>query len=286
MKEVLIFIVQALPLAFLSRIFGIISRISHPHWLSLSILRFYTHQYQVDLGEAGKDLSEYKNLNEFFTRSLKPGIRPLASGRKTVVCPVDGLFSAYGTVNQGTLIQAKGRQYLLNDLLLNCQEQERFIGGSYCLLYLSPKDCHRIFSPYNLEVLGYTYIPGKLLPVNEWSIKNINKVFVRNERLITFLSYKDTIMACIMIGATNVGSFRVHYDKNIRTNYWNRSFYSHRYQKQNSQRPKLETGQEFGYFEMGSSVLLLFEKDSFVLAKGKQAPLPVRYGEKLGELKF
>ena len=278
MKQILLFFLWILPTAFLSRLFGIFSRIHFPAPLQTLIIKFYVWLYDVNLKEAQKSIGQYKSLNEFFTRALKNKSRPLAKGKDSLISPVDGVLSGMGKIHRGQLLQAKGRGYSLAELLGNSEYTKPFLGGYYLLFYLSPKDCHRIYSPLALKVFAYNYIPGRLLPVNELAVRTISKLFVRNERLISLFHCKNKIAAMVMVGASNVGSMRVPYDKHLYTNSWRSKAHSRAYKKPLS----FARGAEFGRFEMGSTVILLFEKNSFKPSQSLRTPRSVQYGEMLG----
>ena len=278
MKQVLLFFLWILPTAFLSRLFGIFSSIHFPALIQGLIIKFYVWLYDVNLKESQKGIKQYKSLNEFFTRALKSKSRPLSKGKNSLISPVDGVLSGIGKIHRGRLLQAKGREYSLAELLGSPDYTKPFLGGYYLLFYLSPKDCHRIYSPLALKVLAYNYIPGRLLPVNELAVRTLSKLFVRNERLISLFHCKNKIAAMVMVGASNVGSMRVNYEKSLYTNSWQRKAHSKHYQ-----RPfPFSRGAEFGRFEMGSTVILLFEKNMLRLSRGILAPKPVCYGEMLG----
>ena len=278
MKQLLLFFLRILPTALLSRLFGIFSRARFPPPLQNFIIKVYARLYNVNLSEAGKSIEQYKSLNEFFTRSLKKGSRPLAKGKNTLISPVDGVLSGMGRIHNDSLLQAKGMKYSLEDLLGEHEYTKRFIWGHYLLFYLSPKDCHRIYSPLGMRVFAYDYIPGRLLPVNEGAAQSIPRLFARNERLVSLFHCKDKIAAMVMVGASNVGSFRVNYEKNLYTNTWQRKAHRHVYEKAIA----FSRGAEFGRFEMGSTVILLFENKTFQPVFGLGIPKLVHYGEMLG----
>ena len=278
-------ILQIFPTSLLSRLFGLFSKICFPSPIQIIILKLYASYFKLRLDEAEKGIHEYKSLQEFFTRKLKKGIRKTAKGRNICVSPVDGIISHYGKISESTALQIKKKTYTIKELLGDTRHSKHFIGGDYFIFYLSPRDCHRIYSPFDLKVLGYNYVPGRLMPVNEIAVLNVQKLFAKNERLVSFISdtkYGGRVCAMVKVGATNVGSISVSYDPNIATNGWSKKASAHNYEQQ----AKFGIGEEFACFEMGSTVILFFEKDTLKLAKKIKAPQYVQYGTLLGKMKL
>ena len=290
-----LFLLCTLPMALLSRLFGIFSRIHFPAPIQRAILSLYAWKYNVNCEEAEKPLSKYKNLNEFFTRSLKAKTRSLHKGATSFISPVDGKITRFGTIQSDTLsyfVSVKNNPYTMEELIKGTPSSdtstssdsgiystEDFIDGSYAILYLSPKDCHRIYTPFDSYVLGYSYVPGRLLPVQEWISQKLPSLFVRNERLVSFLSYKNTKIAMIKVGATNVGSIRVSYDTSIQTNSWWRMQSFCEYKKP----IPVKKGDEFARFEMGSTVILLFPKKTIQFSRDIRISRTVHCGQKIAD---
>ncbi len=277
------FLIYILPLELLSRFFGYFSRISFYPPLQKLLIKYYIKTYKVNCQEAGKPIEEYKSLSDFFVRSLKTKLRPLAmpKDKNLVSSPVDATLSVYGNIKNNTLIQAKKYFYTIEELLQDHLLAAKFLNGTYLVFYLSPSDCHRIFSPINAKVLLTAHIRGKLFPVNEWAVNKINKLFVRNERIVTLLETPSKKKcAVVMIGATNVGSIHLHYDKSMISNTWNRNSKTNTY----TNPIPLKRGEELGYFAMGSTVILLFENKLFKAKTKLETGAPIQYGEKIGTL--
>ena len=212
MSTLLRYILYLLPLAFLSRLFGVFSRIQFPKNLQLYINNYYACLFQLNMSEASQKLDEYKSLNALFVRQLKPSVRTIPKKEaKAILSPVDGKMYSSGKLEEKTLLTIKQQHYIMAELLLASEKSQFFLGGSYQIFYLSPKDCHRIFSPCDANITGYHYISGKLFPVNEWAVAHIPALFTRNERLILWLEHKKKEMALIAVGATNVGSIHFNY---------------------------------------------------------------------------
>jgi len=179
--------------------------------------------------------------------------RPIADGENIIVSPVDALVASVGIATGGKLIQAKGSEYTLASLLDDPEEGRAFDGGAYVTLYLSPRDYHRIHAPASGTIQGYTYIPGELWPVNRLGVRYVPELFCTNERLVTFLSTAAGEVAVVKVGAMCVGRIRASYDDVL--THSGRAGARKRYE----QSIPVEKGGELGMFELGSTVVLLFQ---------------------------
>ena len=150
-------------------------------------MRSFARQYGIDLDEAEKPVEAYSGLQEFFTRRLREGARPIAAGEDVVVSPADGTVVEVGTVHQGMLLDAKDAGFTLADLLADGHAAARLDGGPYCVTYLSPRDYHRVHSPVAGRVVAWHYVPGRLFPVNSRSVLREPGLFSKNERLVTLI---------------------------------------------------------------------------------------------------
>jgi phosphatidylserine decarboxylase len=242
-------------------------------------VRRFAARYQVAIEDAEKPLEEYESVLSFFTRRLKPGIRPIDPDPKVLASPVDGAFLAGGPVGTGRLYQAKDRDFTLNALLADENAESIFKGGTYATLYLAPKDYHRIHSPADGVVTGYTYVPGQLFPVNAAAVAHVDELFAKNERLITHLQTKEFgRVEVVKVGATCVGHITVAYDPEVATNVGQSEVKRHVYD------PPLPIakGGEVGVFEMGSTVIIVTEKPVELVAMESGAP--VIMGRRLGSI--
>lgn len=273
-KDIYLLIMHVLPKNLISRVFGWISEIPLPRFIRVPVLLAFAKFYKINLGEADRDLAEYPSLNKFFTRALKEGVRVIDTSKTAVVSPVDATISQSGDVVEGRMIQAKGIDYTIGDLLENSPHTPRFQNGKYMVLYLSPQDYHRIHSPYSGRIVGYTYSPGALFMVNNIAVNGLAGLFPKNERLTSYLETENGMIAVVKVGATNVGKIVVTYDS-VRTNRWIRRAQHHAYP---SGIP-IEKGQELGRFEMGSTVILVFEKDTVELDPKIGEHRKVKFGE-------
>jgi len=244
---------------------------------SAMAVRRFAAKFGIDLAEAEHPVERYGTILELFTRRLKPGVRPLDPDPRALLSPVDAKLDVYGKIEGGRLVQAKGREYTLAALLGDEALAARYEGGSFATLYLSPKDYHRIHSPASGRVLGYTYVPGELWPVNAAAVRHVDSLFARNERVITHLETAPFgRMEVVMVGATNVGHMTLAYDEALRTNVGAKEVVRRAYDAPLA----LERGAELGVFEMGSTVILVLEP------KVALDPIPmgsfVRMGTRLG----
>lgn len=243
------------------------------------IIKRFINKYQVNMNEALiEDPTAYACFNDFFIRHLKPECRPLANA--DIISPVDGCVSELGAINQGQLIQAKGRSYSVQELLA-CDEEiaNQFNHGLFATLYLSPKDYHRVHMPVNAELISMTYIPGALFSVQPTTARVVPKLFARNERLAVFFTTPVGPMVMVMVGATIVGAIGTSWHGDIKRTKTKRNFdYS-----QATFSKLMAQGDEMGLFKLGSTVVLLFANGNKVQwNKSLEAGSAIRFGEELG----
>ncbi|HIP42116.1 MAG TPA: phosphatidylserine decarboxylase, partial [Campylobacterales bacterium] len=208
-----------------------------------------------------KEPKEYATLNQLFTRSLQQP-REINSDEKVMISPVDALVTDYGEIKEGKAYQIKGMEYDIAELFgeHHLQASTKVNGGQFVNLYLSPKDYHRYHTPDALKIKSLTHIPGKLYPVNFPLLRNKKNLFIENERVI--IECEDRaghtfIMA--LIGALNVGKMIITFEDAINTNSEIREPKHYTYDNLS-----LEKGELFGWFEMGSTILLFSEKETFI----------------------
>ena len=172
------------------------------------VIKWFIGRYGVDMSEAAEPNPEaYATFNDFFTRELKPGIRPLADGEKTLVSPVDGAISQLGQVTGDRVFQAKGQSFSLSELLGGEEATTApFADGEFSTIYLSPKDYHRIHMPMAGTLRQMIHVPGKLFSVNPVTAENVPNLFARNERVVCIFDTASGPMALVLVGAMIVGS--------------------------------------------------------------------------------
>lgn len=222
----------------------------------------FAAMYNIPVDEAEKKLEEYASLNEFFTRRLKPGRRPIDSSQDALVSPVDAKITACGMISDGLMLQVKGQDYTLDELLNDSPRTSQYRHGYFWVLYLSPTDYHRIHSPCEGEVVESEHIAGRVYPVNEFGLTSMRRVLSRNERLVTYIRHELGEVAVVKVGALNVSSIRYVEPRPL----------------------SLERGEELAYFEFGSTIVLLTQDGTFRPRSDLKTGDTVRMGEKLGTL--
>ena len=267
-----------LPQHALSRLILRATRVRTP-WFKNALVRGFLKLYAIDMTEAAQgDPLSFGSFNEFFTRALKPGARSIAADPKAIACPVDGTISEAGSIDGERLMQAKGRCYALTELLAAQPWARDFEGGSFATIYLAPFNYHRVHMPLRGQLKDTVYVPGRLFSVNAATAAHVPKLFARNERVLTLFDTAFGQVAVILVGALNVGSIATVWDGDI-TPAARRVITS-----LPPQQVLLEKGGEMGRFNMGSTVILLFQKNRVRWRADVRAGAIVRLGQSLGML--
>ncbi|MFS0840036.1 archaetidylserine decarboxylase [Paenibacillus sp. 1P03SA] len=230
--------------------------------LSRSLIPWFAKSYGIPVEEAEKAIGEYATLNEFFTRRLKPGLRPVDTDPAALVSPVDAVITGYGPVEAGQMLSVKGQDYTVEELLNRSPRTINYEKGFFMVLYLSPTDYHRIHSPVTGEILEKEHVPGKVYPVNEFGLRHMTRVLSRNERLITVMEHEAGEIAVVKVGALNVSS--IQYVEGLPSH--------------------LQAGDDLAYFEFGSTVVLVTENGILTPRSDLQVGSKVRMGERIGTL--
>ncbi|GAA4015296.1 archaetidylserine decarboxylase [Sphingomonas swuensis] len=247
--------------------------------LTPHLIRWFVEKYQVDMTEAEHpDLGSYRSFNDFFTRPLKAGARPLAAA--DFICPVDGAISQFGAIDDHHIVQAKGHGFTTTELVGgDAALAEDFRHGSFANLYLSPKDYHRLHMPCDGRLTRMIYVPGALFSVNPVTARGVPKLFARNERVVcVFDSPEHGSFVMVLVGATIVGSMAtvwhgvVNPKRTGKVSEWDYG----------DQHILLRKGEEMGRFLLGSTVVLLFRKDTIAFNPDWAPERPVRLGEMMG----
>lgn len=265
---------SVLPQNQLSKIAG---KMTNSSW-SKAVIKMYSKKFNIDVDEAEKTLDAYADLNEFFTRRLKEGARPIDTREHIVVSPVDGVISQFGKINKDKIIQAKGIDYSIKDLIGE-SKSESFVNGQFMVIYLSPSHYHRIHMPTKGAVESFEYIPGRLYPVNRLGVEHVNGLFTKNERLTTYYDVQGKKAALVKVGAFIVGSIKISYRENVHL--------LHRgepYQEEITEKLLIEKGEEVGLFEFGSTVILLFEENTITFDEKIRFGDSVKMGESIATL--
>lgn len=245
-------ILYLLPKNLLSRVIGQLMHIVWQEPIRSFLIRSFGKAYNINFDEAEKPVEEYKSIGDFFIRKLKPGLRPL--GDSALVHPADSRISQSARLDRGQLVQAKGKTYSVQKLLLDPALASRLTDGFFSTYYLCPTDYHRVHSPVSGVVKKVTHLPGQLWPVNDWSVERISDLFCVNERVVVEIEGPMGPVAVVLVGATNVGEMSIAFEPEVRTN---KS--EHRSTKSWSYEPglKIEKGDEVGIFHMGSTVVMV-----------------------------
>ena len=275
MKDALVVsLLSILPRGRVSRLMGAFARLCLPRFAHRWLLRWYVGHYGVNLDECEGGIDDYPSLAEFFVRALKPGVRPIAQEPDALVSPVDGAVYAVGKVRKGRLPQAAELDYAVADLLAG---DTRYEDGDFAVIYLSPKDYHRVHSVREGRLLGFRYRPGQLWPVFPGATRRIRDLFARNERLILRLATDAGELACVMVGAFGVGRMRL-VSAPLITNTG-----APARDEEFMEPVSVGRCEELGRFEMGSTVVLLFEPNQ--VEWSVQSGDVVRLGAPIGRLR-
>ena len=272
-----------LPQHLLSRLVGRITRSTSPTIKNL-LIQWFIHRYGVDMSQARlPDPTTYESFNAFFTRALREDARPLPTDPHGIACPVDGTVSQVGDIHDGLLIQAKGREFSLDELFgpdNDCAEE--YAGGRFATLYLSPRDYHRVHMPLSGTLRGMSLIPGRLFSVCPATARTIPNLYARNERLITRFETEIGPMAVILVGAIFVGSMEAQWCGEV-TPIKGKQIRRWRYGEHRLP-VRLDRGHEMGRFNMGSTVILLFGRDSMAWSEDLAPDQRVVMGQTIGRV--
>jgi phosphatidylserine decarboxylase len=247
--------------------------------LTTSVIRWFVGRYGVNMAEAANpDIGSYASFNEFFTRSLKPGARPLAQA--DFICPVDGAISQFGAIERGQIFQAKGHRYSTTALVGGDEQlAAQFQDGSFATLYLSPKDYHRIHMPCAGRLLRMIHVPGELFSVNPVTARGVPGLFARNERVVCVFESKQGPFVLVLVGATIVGSMATAWHGVV-----NPPRPGHlREWRYEDRELRFGQGAEMGRFLLGSTVVMLFPKNTLKFGAAWSPGRSIRMGEKMGE---
>lgn len=273
-----------LPQHALSRLMLALTRSRFRPLKNLHIGWFARH-FRIDMSIAAQEsLADYPDFNTFFTRALKPGARPVVTGKNEIACPVDGSVSQAGRIEDGRVIQAKGRSYSLAALLGDPDLATRFARGSFATLYLSPRDYHRIHMPTDGTLREMIHIPGRLYSVNDASAKVIPGLFARNERVVTLFDTQWGPMAMVLVGAIFVGSIETVWH-GVVTPPSQHNPVRWKYPQPQQKPTVLDRGVEMGRFNMGSTVIMVFSDPDIELDSAIRPGAPVRMGQLLARAK-
>jgi phosphatidylserine decarboxylase len=265
MKKFNVFLQYLIPKRALSRLMGKLAFMKSPACLKNIVIPWFIRRYGVNMAEALEpDYRQYSCFNDFFTRKLALHARTIDAAPQAIISPADGVISEIGIIHQGKLIQAKGHNYTVSALLgESAQQAAAFENGCFATIYLSPKDYHRVHMPFSGHFIQQKHILGDFFSVNHQTTQVIPNLFARNERVVTLFQTSLGKMAVIFVGAMIVGNIVIT--------------------------PKMDTvvekGEELGYFQLGSTVILLFEPHQMHWENTLKAGSPLQMGTRLGSTK-
>lgn len=249
---------QALPRKSISRALGGLTRVRSRGALLEGVIAAYCRAYGVDMSDFVVPDGGFETFDAFFTRRLKPGARPVEMDPNVLVAPADGRVEDAGTVTRDGRFVIKGSPYTLCELLgEELQDSERFYGGQFMVIYLSPRDYHRVHAPVAGPVVRCRHVDGTLYPVNRIGVEHVPQLFARNERVAIHQQTAQSGCVCtVMVGAVGVGRITISFESSLSTNagiQWGLKMYS------KHDAPVLDRGQELGIFHLGSTAILFLE---------------------------
>jgi phosphatidylserine decarboxylase len=269
----------ALPHHLLSQAMSRLTHCENKAWKNLMISQI-SRIYGVNMAEAQQaDINAYRSFNEFFTRPLKDGARPITELKNGIACPADGVVSQAGNITEGDIFQAKGKTFTVTDLLGgDAQRAAPFQNGLFTTIYLSPKDYHRLHIPLTGTLKEMVHVPGRLFSVNAATVNAVPRLFARNERVVCIFDTEIGEMALVLVGAIFVSSVETVWHgvvtpptiSKVRT--WHYA----------ENAPRLEKGAEVGRFNMGSTIIVLFGKDKAQWQTDFTEGKAVKMGELIG----
>jgi len=268
----------AFPHHMVSRIVYFATRLSNP-MIVQPMINWFIKKFNVDMSEAEfEDISTYKTFNQFFIRPLKAGARPIAAGDSVLACPADGTVSESGTIRDDQIFQAKNHNYTVKELVGGDEALAAlFKNGRFATVYLAPYNYHRMHMPIEGLLKKMVHAPGRLFSVAQWTVRNVPRLFARNERLVCLFSTDAGPMVMVLVGAINVAAIETVWSglvtpprgKKISTQDYSDPEYSYK------------KGQEMGRFNMGSTVILLTPPNVEWLPQFRAGQV-VKMGEAIG----
>ena len=271
------------PQLTVSRLAGRLADMDSSPAMKNRVVHWFIERYGVDMSEALEpDPDAYPSFNAFFTRELKPGLRPVDTRESVLVSPVDGIISQLGSVTDDRVFQAKGQSFSLTELLGgDHQRASAFANGKFATIYLAPKDYHRIHMPMAGTLREMTYVPGKLFSVNPTTAEQVPNLFARNERVACVFDTEAGPLAMVLVGAMIVGSVETIWSGVVAPDSGDvsTSTYSHL-----GSPIRFAKGEEMGRFRLGSTVILVMPDGTVAWNDDRKSRQTVRLGEALGSL--
>ncbi|MDH4108970.1 MAG: archaetidylserine decarboxylase [Gammaproteobacteria bacterium] len=258
-------------------------RLSHIETTGIKnfMIRRFTALYPVDIDEAARPVPDgYRSFNDFFTRELADGARPIDESADSVVAPADGTVSAAGRIEHDRLLQAKGHRYSLADLLAtDLDDAAAYVDGSFATIYLAPYDYHRVHAPLAGRLLSVRYVPGDLFSVNSATVSLLPGLFARNERLVLSFDTAFGPVAVILVGALHVGSITTPWTGELRPR---RDGMVELLRLDPSVPRDVSKGGLLGWFNFGSTVIVLLPRGACDWRDALVTGMKLRVGERIG----
>ena len=273
-------LLKLIPTKLLTQTAGSLANQKLPAPLLQKFIQFYCKIYSINLSESQGKLTSFKTFNEFFTRDIDFAKRKIDNAKNSIISPVDGILIGFDKIHKNKLYSTKGVEFTLEELV--GEKNAKIFENGYCItIYLSPADHHRIYAPSEGKIYNFSYFSGSLWPVNSLGLKLFPKLFCINERLLSLMKNDEhkTTIGILKIGATIVGGIKTKYT----------SISQYHGQKSKIYIPLKKTvsvkkAEEIAQFELGSTVLLLFQKNSF-LPNNLKIDKKIQVGEKIGNYK-
>ena len=264
---------KVVPQHRLSRVVGKIAASENPV-VKTAVISAFKAKYGIDMSIAEQtNALKFKSFNDFFTRGLRTGVRAVDADQGSIVSPADGAISQLGKIENGDVFQAKGQKFTVENLIADPQLAQPFKNGEFATVYLSPRDYHRVHMPFAGTLTETLYVPGELFSVNQTTAENIPGLFARNERMVCLFDTELGRMAVVLVGAMIVAGIETVATGKVKP--------SGRIELQHHEL-KLEKGAELGRFYLGSTAIILFEKDKIEWEKRFKAESVVVMGERMG----
>lgn len=277
MRYFFIVLQYLIPQHLLSRCIGHLANCKTP-WLKSILINRFIKTYNVDIEEAeNSDPESYDCFNDFFCRALKTEARPITADAGEILSPADGAFSQLGKIKSGRIFQAKGRDYSTAELLASSDYESVFDNGEFATIYLSPKDYHRLHMPVDGKLISMTHVPGDLFSVNPLTTESVPRLFARNERVVCIFETDYGPMALVLVGAMIVASIETIWAGLVAPA--GKKVVTTDYQKPKSVR--LNRGEEFARFKLGSTIIVLFPENKISWTKQLASGSSVRMGESI-----
>lgn len=274
-KQVFIQAQKYVPQHRLSRIVAKVAE-SENRLVKNTVIQAFKLKYGIDMSIAQeKNALKYKSFNDFFTRALEDNARQIDDAVGSIICPADGSISQIGKIDAGDIFQAKGQSFSVDKLIGDKQLGQVFYDGQFVTVYLSPRDYHRVHMPFAGTLTETLYIPGELFSVNQTTAENIDGLFARNERMVCLFDTDIGRMAVVLVGAMIVAGIETVATGKIKPT-------GHLELQQHDL--MLNKGDELGRFYLGSTAIILFEKDKIQWEQKFKANSAVKMGEKLGQI--